>query len=223
MPRYSRSSLLKLRYWWKIPESCFGFKTSRYVQQQQQYQVKPLCSKTWNTLKSMGLLRRFRGTRKRRNTSRIFPIQSRIATNLEFEYFETRTTEPQRPNSNNLINIQFDTLEDNSGGTQSEPGMRENNSSLNSKHCDFALFNPRSICNKALLIKDSTVDNDFDFLALTETWLKPGDVDNIVVNDLCPKGYNRPFHGFWRHIDWGGKQNPWLLRNTPCISFQNKT
>ena len=78
MLRYSRSSLLKLRYWWKIPESCFGFKTSRHVQQQQQHQVKPLCSQTWNTLKSMGLLRRFRGTRKRRNTSRIFPIQSRI-------------------------------------------------------------------------------------------------------------------------------------------------
>ena len=145
MLRYSRSSLLKLRYWWKIPESCFGLKTSRHVQQQQQHQVKPLCfhSLKWASRFSMGLRRRFRGTRKCRNTSRIFPIQSRIATNLEFENFETRITEPRRPNFNNLINIQFDTLEDNSGGTQFEPGKCENNSSLNSQHCDFALFNPR--------------------------------------------------------------------------------
>ena len=65
-----------------------------------------------------------------------------IATNFEFEYSETRTTHPRRANFNNLINIQLDTSKDNSGATQSEPGMRENNGSLNSKHCVFALFTP---------------------------------------------------------------------------------
>ena len=130
---------LKLRYWWKIPESLSCFKTSRHVQQQQ---VKPLCSQTWNIIKTMGLLRRFRGIRKPQNTSHIFPIQPMIATNFEFEYSETRTTHPRRANFNNLINIQLDTSKDNSGATQSEPGMRENNGSFNSKHCDFALFTP---------------------------------------------------------------------------------
>ena len=31
--------------------------------------------------------------------------------NLELKNFETRTTQTRRPNFNNLINIQFDTLE----------------------------------------------------------------------------------------------------------------
>ena len=72
--------------------------------------------------------------------------------------------------------------------------MPENNGSLNPKHCDFALFNSCSICNKALLIKDCSVDNDFDFLALTETWLKPRDLDSMIVNNLCPTGYNFVHH-----------------------------
>ena len=90
----------------------------------------------------MGLLRRFRGIRKLQNTSHTFPIQSMFPTNFEFEYSETRTTHPRRANLSNLINIQLDTLKENSGATQSEPWMRENNGSLNSKHCDFALFTP---------------------------------------------------------------------------------
>ena len=79
------------------------------LQLTEQEQVKRLFSQTWNTLKSMGLLRRFRGIRKPQNTSHIFPIQSMIATNFEFEYSETRTTHPRRANFNNLISIQLDT------------------------------------------------------------------------------------------------------------------
>lgn len=38
-------------------------------------------------------------------------------------------------------------------------------------------------------VKDFVVDNDIDILALTETWLRPGNVDDIEVGTLCPTGY----------------------------------
>ena len=52
------------------------------------------------------------------------------------------------------------------------------------------MLNSRSICNKVLPIKDWTVDNHCDFLAITETWLKSEDTDGTTVKDLCPTGYN---------------------------------
>ena len=38
------------------------------------------------------------------------------------------------------------------------------------------------------------------FLALTESWLKPGDVDNIIVDDHCPTVYN-----FFHHPKQSGR------------------
>lgn len=175
MLKYSRTSLLKLHFWWKIPESCSGFQTSRHIL----HTVKPLCPQTWNSLRSMGLLRRFRGARLPRPTSCIFPIHSRISTSSEFGNYVSRAIQPRWANLHNLNNIQLDTLVENSNSTRSTsvsesgPGARYiNDDSSNSKFTDFALFNSRLICNKSLLLKDFTVDNNFDFLALTETWLK---------------------------------------------------
>jgi hypothetical protein len=38
------------------------------------------------------------------------------------------------------------------------------------------LINPRSICNKTLIIKDFVVEHDVDIMAITESWLhKSGD------------------------------------------------
>ena len=33
------------------------------------------------------------------------------------------------------------------------------------------------------------VDQDIDILALTETWLRPGNIDDIEIRTLCPTGY----------------------------------
>lgn len=52
----------------------------------------------------------------------------------------------------------------------------------------FCLINTRSVRNKAMVVKDFAVDNDVDILALTETWLRPGNIDDIDVGTLCPTG-----------------------------------
>ena len=33
------------------------------------------------------------------------------------------------------------------------------------------------------------VEYGMDFLALTETWIQPGENDNYSIGELCPKGY----------------------------------
>ena len=54
---------------------------------------------------------------------------------------------------------------------------------------DFCLLNTRSVKNKASIVKDYVVDNNIDLLALTESWLRPGNTDANVINELCPTGY----------------------------------
>ncbi len=51
----------------------------------------------------------------------------------------------------------------------------------------LCLLNARSVNNKAILLNEYIADKEIDILALTETWLKPG--DDSVVNELCPEGY----------------------------------
>ena len=53
----------------------------------------------------------------------------------------------------------------------------------------FCVLNVRSIKNKAMAVKDFVVDQDIDILALTETWLRPGNIDDIEIRTLCPTGY----------------------------------
>lgn len=57
-------------------------------------------------------------------------------------------------------------------------------------NCSFTLMNCRSVCNKALTIKDLVVDSDMDILGITETWLRGNDLDNPVVAELVPNGYS---------------------------------
>lgn len=60
----------------------------------------------------------------------------------------------------------------------------------NKRLVDLALLNSKSVKNKALVIKDYIVEHNIDLLALTETWLRPGDEDQSVINEICPSGYN---------------------------------
>ena len=40
-----------------------------------------------------------------------------------------------------------------------------------------------------MAVKDLVVDQDIDILALTETWLRPGNIDDVEIRTLCPTGY----------------------------------
>ena len=53
----------------------------------------------------------------------------------------------------------------------------------------FSLLNTRSLKNKAALLHEYIVDHKVDIMALTETWLSPGDNDKIEINETTPVGY----------------------------------
>ena len=59
---------------------------------------------------------------------------------------------------------------------------------INCRSVQFCVLNVRSIKNKAMAFKDPAVDQDIDILALTETWLRPGNMDDVEIRTLCPTG-----------------------------------
>ena len=75
-------------------------------------------------------------------------------------------------------------------------------SSKPQRFLDFCLLNSRSIRKKVFLIRDYVVEHDIDLLAVTETWLDPGDKDIYHVREICPKGYG--FHHIPRADSNGG-------------------
>ncbi|XP_075868585.1 uncharacterized protein LOC142879305 isoform X3 [Nelusetta ayraudi] len=54
-------------------------------------------------------------------------------------------------------------------------------------HLKLALFNTRSLNNKALILKKFITDNNLDFFCLTETWHKP--LDYFSLNQTTPPGF----------------------------------
>ena len=58
-----------------------------------------------------------------------------------------------------------------------------------SRFINFCLLNTRSVKNKIMKVRDFVVDHDIDILAITETWLRPGNIDEIDIGTLCPTGY----------------------------------
>ena len=55
---------------------------------------------------------------------------------------------------------------------------------------DFCLLNTRSVKNKVSTVKDFVVDHNIDIFALTESWLRPGETDAQVIDELCATGYH---------------------------------
>ena len=45
-------------------------------------------------------------------------------------------------------------------------------------------MNIRSIRNKTDSVVDHVIDSKLDILALTETWLKPDDIDQAIISQL---------------------------------------
>ena len=60
---------------------------------------------------------------------------------------------------------------------------------INCRCVQFCALNVRSMKNKTMAVKDFMVNEDIDILALTETWLRPGNVDDVEIRILCPTGY----------------------------------
>ena len=58
-----------------------------------------------------------------------------------------------------------------------------------SRFINFCLLNTWSVKNKIMKVKDFVVDHDIDTLAITETWLRPGNIDEGDIGTLCPRGY----------------------------------
>ena len=52
------------------------------------------------------------------------------------------------------------------------------------KFASTCLINSRSLRNKAAIIKDRIVTNNFDLVAVTETWLNKDDNDKAVKKDI---------------------------------------
>ena len=46
-----------------------------------------------------------------------------------------------------------------------------------------------SVKNKSLSLNDYILDEKLDLAVLVETWLRPGDLDNVIIAELCPPGY----------------------------------
>ena len=149
------------------------FKSSRHT-----YQVRPLSTEAWDSLRSLGVLKRFRGKSSRNNVKSggRFPILPQITTNFRSK----QSFELKRVNFHNLINIQIKSDETNEVKRNNNPVIH---------HSDFLLFNSRSIVNKALELKDFAVDNNVDFMAITETWLKSDVNNNNTIGEFCPTGY----------------------------------
>lgn len=59
----------------------------------------------------------------------------------------------------------------------------------NVKKLHLSGLNARSTNNKSLLINDYVVEKQIGILAITETWLKGGNVDDYITWDVCSKGY----------------------------------
>ena len=57
------------------------------------------------------------------------------------------------------------------------------------KWIKFALINARSVRNKSVQICDYIVENNFDFIAVTETWLAKSDEQDII-RSVTPAGYS---------------------------------
>ena len=54
---------------------------------------------------------------------------------------------------------------------------------------NLGLVNARSIRNKTDLLIDHLIDGDTDLLAITETWLSPGETVAKTIKDATPDGY----------------------------------
>ena len=90
-----------------------------------------------------------------------------------------------------VINHQIQSILDNERPSQTLISMpRQSLSALGRREFASAcLIKSRSLRNKAAIIKDHIVSNNFDLVAVTETWLCKDDNDKAVKKDITPAGF----------------------------------
>ena len=185
---YSRNFLFSCCLWWK---PSVNIQSSRHcLTADHRYWLFPLDPLTWNTLKSLDLLRKQRGKRGGRSSvkdkgasSKKSPIstQSQAQINIHDCQFlrSAWTTSVNRTSTNcgaNLRNLLF---------PHRTPLKQESY-----KYSKLCLLNSRSVCNKMSFINDFVIEHNVDLLCLTETWLNANNSNyQSIINELTPKGY----------------------------------
>ena len=67
--------------------------------------------------------------------------------------------------------------------------MIYDNAGSNQKHLKICSINPRSVKNKTHSLCDWILTNDYDLVALTETWLHKT-ADKASINEMLPTGFD---------------------------------
>ena len=86
-------------------------------------------------------------------------------------------------NHNNLISIKL-------SAAYPDPSVLNPGTSLHTSTAaatQMSLINVRSLSNKSLILNDFILTHNLDFLFLTETWQRPGDVSSF--SELCPPNF----------------------------------
>ena len=187
--------------------SCLNFPAKNNINYSRQqlfnYRLRfPVSQKLHMSLKHLGILktRRVRAGRSTKRRSGRIPelLGTRrisISTRSKFAYYSGKREDlKQTVNKSNLIYIK--------ANSSLSRNLIESFNRCD-KRCSFGLLNCRSVCNKTHAIKDYVVENDFDILAVTETWLRSDPNLNVgTIGDLTPKGYS--FHHTARIENRGG-------------------
>ena len=147
---------------------------------------------TYATITSLGLsvtrptLRGKRGgTRKQR------AIESRITTTRTVSVNATTTTIDR---ADNLVIVPLV----NYASTCVPRNNAKRRTAVSS--VNLGLVNARSIRNKTDLLIDNVIDAEIDLLAITETWLSPGESDIKTIKDVTPAGYK------FDHVPWKNRR-----------------
>ena len=131
------------------------------------------CPQVLGELKSHGVLRYIGGKGGKKTRENYLNIFFRTTQRDYANFGYLQGPLPLRGvNLNNLISVTT---------TDSSP-------KIDCRCVQFCVVNVRSIKNKAMEVKDLVVDQDIDILALTETWLRPGNIDDVEIRTLCPTG-----------------------------------
>ena len=131
------------------------------------------CPQVLGELKSHGVLKYRGGKGGKKTRGNYLNIFSRTTQRDYANFGYLQAPLPFRGvNLNNLISV-----------------TTTNSSKINCRCVQFCVLNVRSIKNKTMAVKDFVVDQDIDILALTETWLRPGNIDDVEIRTLCPTGY----------------------------------
>ena len=104
-----------------------------------------------------------------------------IVTNRDCPSISSTYEKSNSINSHNVVKVKY-----------------ESSSNVKAQKCiSVCSFNPRSVKNKTLSFCDYIQSNDFDVVAITETWLGSR-VDKTCLSELVPNGYQI------KHVPRGG-------------------